>query len=78
VFHYTRDKSVIEKPNRKIADLIEGPSLSEAQKNSFILLKSRLAALETEKDEGTLESAAYTARLNELKKAFLNLLDDME
>jgi hypothetical protein len=58
--------------------ILQQTGLSEAQQNSFILLKSRLTALETEKDEGTLEPTAYTARLNELKKVFLNLLDDME
>jgi NACHT domain len=29
VFHYTRDKSIIEKPDKKIKDLIEGPTIKQ-------------------------------------------------
>ena len=52
------------------------PDLSKDDEKALILLQSRLAALEKEKNKGTIENTAYQARLTELKDSLLNLIDE--
>ena len=51
---------------------------SKETTTALVLLQSRLSNLKTEKAAGTLDNGAYTARLNELTKAFLSILGELE
>lgn len=42
VFHYTRSESVVERPEKKIANLIEGPTIKQKWENICESLSSSI------------------------------------
>ena len=64
--------------NEAIERTLNNQNLSKDMEKNVILIKSRLAQLEIERKDGTLDNAVYTARFNDITKSFLNIVEEIE